>query len=317
MRLHATLAGEDEVLLLDDRLSLVPGLRWEVFRDNFAGGAGPPATPASVQVRDFFSPHFGMRAEPVPGLTLLANVGRYAREPNLEELFGNRGVVVGNPQLRPEVAFNRDVGFHLELPDLPHVVTRAALEYAYFDNTIDDLIVLVQNSQNIVQPQNVTQAHVTGHELVVRGRLAERLGLVANYTHERARDVGDVPFLHGKQLPGRPADEAYARLELGWSRAHPLPFDRAAPLWPFPSREAHGHNDPTRSCACASSALAGHVARRLRRRPGPHRRGCPHRGVPEPSEHVGRADHHGAPPGLHLRDDRPRLHHGLRRPPDD
>jgi len=232
VRLHATLAGEDEVLLLDDRLSLVPGLRWEVFRDNFAGGAGPPATPASVQVRDFFSPHFGMRAEPVPGLTLLANVGRYAREPNLEELFGNRGVVVGNPQLRPEVAFNRDVGFHLELPDLPHVVTRAALEYAYFDNTIDDLIVLVQNSQNIVQPQNVTQAHVTGHELVVRGRLAERLGLVANYTHERARDVGDVPFLHGKQLPGRPADEAYARLELGWSRAHPLPFDRAAPLWP-------------------------------------------------------------------------------------
>ena len=44
--------------------------------------------------------------------------------------------------------------------------------------------------------------------------------------------MGDVPFLHGKQLPGRPADEAYARLELDWSRTHPLPFDRAARLWP-------------------------------------------------------------------------------------
>jgi hypothetical protein len=33
-------------------------------------------------VRDFFSPRFGVRAAVHPALTILANIGRYAREPN-------------------------------------------------------------------------------------------------------------------------------------------------------------------------------------------------------------------------------------------
>jgi len=156
-------------------------------------------------------------------------VGRYAREPNLSELFGTRGAVVGNPALRPEVAFNRDAGVRLALPPVGPLA-RAAFDYAYFDNAIDDLIVLVQNSQRIVRPENVTSATVRGHEVSLRGELGRRLGLALNYTHQDARDAGDVTFLHGKQLPGRPADEAFAHVELGWSPTHPLP--RLAGLWP-------------------------------------------------------------------------------------
>ena len=221
-RLRATVAAEDELLALRERVSLVPGLRWEVFRDDFAGAGG-------ARVRDFFSPKLGLRVAPHPALTLLANVGRYAREPNLSELFGTRGVIVGNPALRPETSFNRDGGFRLELPPRGPLA-HAAFEYAYFDNQIDDLIILVQNSQRIVRPENVTSAEVRGHEVSARGRLWERLGLTANYTHQDARDVGDVTFLRGKQLPGRPADEAFARAEFAWSPTHPLP--RAAALWP-------------------------------------------------------------------------------------
>src|SRR5262249_56501109 len=48
-----------------------------------------------------------------------------------------------------------------------------------------------------------------------------------------ARDTGDVTFLHGKKLPGRPADEAFGHLELGWSPSRPLPLGHAtAALWP-------------------------------------------------------------------------------------
>ncbi|TMA57739.1 MAG: TonB-dependent receptor, partial [Deltaproteobacteria bacterium] len=92
----------------------------------------------------------------------LANLGRGAREPNLEELFGTRGVVIGNPSLRPEVAFNRDAGFHLAVPPRGPL-SDAALEYAYFDNQVDDLIVLVQNSQRLARPENVSAASVRGH----------------------------------------------------------------------------------------------------------------------------------------------------------
>ncbi len=233
-RLRATVAAEDEILPVGDRVSIVPGLRWEIFRDDFPGDPTVPQTlrAAGVHVRDFLSPRLGLRAEVLHGLTLLGNVGRAAREPNLEELFGNRGVVIGNPALRPEVAFNRDVGMRLALPPLGTALADVAVEYAYFDDTIDDLIALVQNSQTIVHPENVSSARIRGHEVSVRGRLWSRLGVVANYTHQDPRDTGNDGY-RGNQLPGRPADEAYARLELAWSPAHPLPLGPAAAhMWP-------------------------------------------------------------------------------------
>ena len=231
-RLRGTVAAEDEIVAWNERVSLVPGLRWEIFRDDFPGERGLPAPlrTAGVRVEDFFSPRFGVRVTATRPLTLLANVGRWAREPNLAELFGTRGVVVGNPGLRPEVALNRDVGGRLTWPGAGPL-SRVALEYAWFDNEIDDLIVLVQNSQNIVRPENVTAASVRGHEIAARGRLWDRLGLSLNYTHQRVRDEGDVSFLRGKQLPGRPSDEAFAHVELGWSSHRPLPLVPSQ-LWP-------------------------------------------------------------------------------------
>jgi iron complex outermembrane receptor protein len=230
-RLRGTLAGEDEILFLGERLLLVPGVRWEIYRDDFPGEGATPAA-GGIEVRDFVSPRLGVRAEVWPGVTLLGNIGRYAREPNLIELFGDRGVLVGNPRLQPETAVNRDVGVRWTPPPVGPL-SQLAFEYAYFDNTIDDLIVLVQNSQRVVRPENVTSASVSGDEVSARGRLAGRLGLTVNYTHQRAVDDGEVTFLRGKQLPGRPADEVFAHVELGWSPDRPLPLGAwAAGLWP-------------------------------------------------------------------------------------
>jgi iron complex outermembrane recepter protein len=233
-RLRGTVAAEDEIVLFGERVSLLPGVRWEVFRDDFPGTPDVPVAlrARGVQVDDFVSPRIGLRAEPWPWVTFLGNLGRYAREPNLSELFGNRGVVIGNPNLRPETAVNRDVGLRLAPPPV-WPLGDVHLEYAYFDNTIDDLILLVQNSQNIAHPENVSSARVQGHEVSARARLGAHVGLIANYTHQDARDTGDVTFLHGKRLPGRPADEAFAHVELGWSRANPLPLGGVGQrLWP-------------------------------------------------------------------------------------
>ena len=233
-RLRATVAAEDEILTLGERLAIVPGVRWEVFRDDFPGTPGLPAAirAGGVRVEDFVSPRLGVRATPLPGVTLLGNLGRYARVPNLNELFGDSGAIIGNPTLRPEVAFNRDVGVRLALP-ARGPLARAGLEYAYFDTRIDDLIVLVQQSQGIVRPDNVTAASVRGHEVAARARLWSRVGLAANYTHQDARDDGDVRVLHGNRLPGRPADEAFAQVDLAWAPDRPLPLGApAARLWP-------------------------------------------------------------------------------------
>jgi outer membrane receptor protein involved in Fe transport len=233
-QLRGTVAAEDEVLLLGDRVSLVPAVRTEIYRDHFpADPRLPPALRTSgTDVFTEVSPRFGVRAEALPGLTLLGNIGRYTRVPNLQELFGNSGVVQGNPDLKPEVSRNWDVGFRAVAPPWGPF-TSASFEYGHFDNRIDDLIVLVPSSVSVFKPMNIANARVQGNEIAVQAQLWGRLGLTANFTQQNAREISDIPFRNGNQLPGRPAEEAYARLDLTWSPAHPLPLGAAlAGLWP-------------------------------------------------------------------------------------
>ncbi|HWP64905.1 MAG TPA: TonB-dependent receptor [Candidatus Limnocylindria bacterium] len=233
-RLRGTIAGEDEILLWGERVSLVPSLRWEIVRDDFPGdpGGGPTATPATTSVDDYLLPRFGLRARLLPWLTVLGNVGRAVRVPNLQELFGSQGVVLGNPDLEAETAELRDVGLRI-LPPAWGPLSEMALEVVYFNNPIDDVIVFVQNSQQLVVPENVSSALLTGEEVSARGRIAERLALSVNYTHQDATDESDVSFLRGNRLPGRPQHELYARAELAWSPARPLPgLGAVAPLAP-------------------------------------------------------------------------------------
>src|SRR5262245_53477771 len=77
-QLRGTIAAEDEILLFADRVSLVPGVRYEVYRDDFPPDPRqPPAlrTPG-VTVFDPVSPRSGVRAEAVRRLTRLGNPGR-------------------------------------------------------------------------------------------------------------------------------------------------------------------------------------------------------------------------------------------------
>jgi iron complex outermembrane receptor protein len=234
-RLRGTAGVENEILLFGERASIVPAFRWEGFHDD----APPdprlaPALDASGTVdRHTWSPRLGVRVEPWRGVALLGNAGRYERVPSLQELFGASGTVTGNPDLSPETTLNWDLGFRLTAPELGPVVSGPSLEYAYFDNEIDDVIVVVPTSVNVFTSRNVAAARVTGHEVAASLHLWKRIGLAANYTHQDAVDESDVAFRRGNKLPGRPAHEAYARVELAWDAARPLPLgEGAARLWP-------------------------------------------------------------------------------------
>src|SRR5262249_50957689 len=233
-RLRGTVAAEDEVLLLGDRVSLVPAVRTEVYRDDFPGDPRLPPALRTAGTNTFteVSPRFGVRAEALPGLTLLGNVGRYTRVPNLQEVFGNSGVVQGNPDPKPEVSRHWDPGVRAVVPPRG-ALSSASFEYGHFDNRVDDLIVLVPSSVSVFRPRNISNARIQGNEFAAQAELWGRLGLSANFTQQNAREVSDVPFRNGKQLPGRPAQEGYVRLDLTWSPARPLPFGAAtARLWP-------------------------------------------------------------------------------------
>jgi outer membrane receptor protein involved in Fe transport len=208
----------DTVDFFQGSLVLEGQLRYELAVDDFGGILGPDGHPIDSSggaTSQLFTPHAGARIDVWDDLWVKTNVGRYGRIPSFFELFGNRGSVVGNPDLQPEEGLNVDAGFDF-VPARLGPLTRLRGEAVFFYRDVDDLIVLVQNSQRVSVPQNVGSAEILGAELSLRFRAWERLGLIANYTYQDARDTSDVPSRRGNQLPGRPLHEAYARAEYHW-----------------------------------------------------------------------------------------------------
>jgi iron complex outermembrane receptor protein len=214
-RVRVGVALGDTAGFFEDRLLVQPSFRYEHLHDRFGGTIGPGGVideEAQSGDIDLYTPRLGLRWEALPWLALRGNAGRYARAPNFTELFGNRGSIIGNPDLKPEEGVNADAGF---------VVTQAALgpltalrfEAGGFYSEIDDLIVLVQNSQRTSVPRNVAKARVVGAEAALAVRAFERVQLTANYTYQDARDESGIPARDGNQLPGRPAHALYLRPE--------------------------------------------------------------------------------------------------------
>lgn len=145
--------------------------------------------------------------------------GRTVRVPDLIELYGNRGALIGNPDLRDEQGGGADlsVGFP---SDAGH------LELGAFAQQVTDRIVYTRNAQGVAFPVNLDRAAVSGLEGSA-GWAPGPLDLLATATLTQATDIGDDPATFGNQLPGVPWVEAFGRAALAvgpLSLAHDLSF---------------------------------------------------------------------------------------------
>lgn len=215
-RLAVVTAAQANLSLLSGRLLLAPTVRLQHVRDHANATfdlANRPSGPAVTRSRDLWSPSIGARVRAASWLLVRANAGVYRRPPSFSELFGTRGSNRGNPLLRDEKAFNRDVGVLLVPPPWgPFQDMR--LEYTYFDNELDDLIAFVSSGTGKVRPINIGAARIRGHEISLSATLAHHVRLSANHTELDAEDRGDEASFRGKDLPGRPQSETWVRLEL-------------------------------------------------------------------------------------------------------
>lgn len=208
-------ALQDEIRLFADRLSLRPILRYQLVHNDFGGqptfGFVRLST-ATVAQEDFVNPSLGVKYKLLSWLDLKGNVGRFGRVPTLFELFGDRGVTLGNPNLVSERGTNWDVGFSLQKLRLG-MLDRLFFEYAYFRSDADNLIVFVQNSQSTARAENIGAARITGHEVSWSATAWQHLRLYGNYTFQEAEDTS-ATFSRGNVLPGRPRHELHQGFEL-------------------------------------------------------------------------------------------------------
>ncbi|MEO8602167.1 MAG: TonB-dependent receptor [bacterium] len=221
-RLRLTLAAQDEIPLWTDRVTAVPGLRYEHLLDDFSAAniANQPDSPTDASNLDLFTPTFGLQWRVVDWLALRGNVGYFQRAPNFSELFGNTGSVLGNADLKPESGLNGDLGFVASWRSWAWL-DRAMLQLALFNTDYNDLIVFQAVSPKQFRPFNIGSALVRGIELSGELAAMRHVRWELNYTHQQSEDRSDSDY-NGNQLPLRPNDELFTRLEgfVDWGRLY-------------------------------------------------------------------------------------------------
>lgn len=205
-------------------LEVTPSLRLEGSRDIVSGrvvlGGFAPAAPAV------------WRSQPIARLSFIqfphrdwslkANVGRYARFANFNELYGDSGFIRGNPDLRPESGTTGDLGAAWRQTGGAFA---AAAEVFVFANIVADLIQYEQSGYGVSQAENVGRARIFGAEALVSAELGPYLRVSGQLTYTDARDTTRVAAHASKQLPQRPRVHAFGRAEL---RRVPLHWGLAA-----------------------------------------------------------------------------------------
>ncbi len=228
-RYRVSVAVGDEIVLFGGRLSLSPQLRHEQIWNDFDLDDVIPPLPAGSDSNDSdhsTDPRLGARYDVGYGLSLKGNVGTFFRPPTFQELFGSDGFSIGNPALDAEEGTNRDIGFIWSRARLG-LLSDVALEYSFFRNDVDDVIVLLPSGARIPRPQNVGESRVTGNEVRVLGTAPKGFRLDATYTHQNAENRSDIVDEKGKDLPSLPDDELHVRLAWqrpAWSIAYDLSY---------------------------------------------------------------------------------------------
>ncbi len=206
-----------DLYLLSDRLTIAPVVQ-VIWLDNRALGddplTGEPLGGGGELTYLHVNPRLGVLVSPAPGLALKANIGHYLRPPDFTEMFGDRGAVIGNPDLRPEEGLQWDVGGRWVLPE--QRVISGSLELTHFWNYVTDLIVMIQNSQRTMVPVNLDDAWVQGVEAAASLSWFELVETQSNLTRNVSVNLSTDPAFSNKQLPRIPTWELYQRTALVW-----------------------------------------------------------------------------------------------------
>ena len=217
-RRYTAIAGlSDDLYLFDERLVIQPLVLLTYFKNEFSGRL-PFAvfTDLDDSTQDMlWDAKLGVRYKMTDYLTLKSNIGRFNRLPNFTELFGDRGGIVGNPELTPETGLNVDLGFIFERKNMGFL-NRAYFEVAGFFSDVDDLIVFVQNSQLTFRAENVSSARIVGLEAEWAFTLFDRFIVSGNLTWQNPEDTSNAKLYNDNRLPGRAELSIFNRSELSF-----------------------------------------------------------------------------------------------------
>ncbi len=254
----ALLAGFDVALDPAAAIVLTPAVRLDIVRTAPAPMSAGPSAGMEVPARwdTVPSPRLTARAAITGDVSIKASAGWYVRLPTLVELFGNRGSIVGSPDLRPERGPSTDVGVVWAPAKALGRVDRILVEASAFGTRAHDTIAFESSVGFIARALNVENSQSYGGELVASARIARTLSLTANYTRLVTQQITDEVSFANKAIPRQPGHAVYARADVV-RRV----LGRNASLWLDASFQSETYLDKANLGRVPARLLAGTGAR--------------------------------------------------------
>ena len=223
---------------------------------------GPTAfVPVPARTDVLPSPRLTANLALAPDLALKASGGWYARVPTLVELFGNRGFLLGTPDLRPERGPNGDFGgVWAPVPataDAP--VDRILVEADVFATRARDTIGFITTAGYVTRAANLGRTQTYGAEIGASARFARTLALVARNTRVDTENISDDNTLDGRALPRTPGHRLSARATV--ARTLAAPRARRVDRRRVPVDELPRSREPRRRCRRGCSRRCRRVRR--------------------------------------------------------
>jgi len=216
-KIDGKLAGvylHDEIGMLDNRLRLTPGVRFDWYEEKpqntpayTLGGSRPVGLPPSSS-DSAWSPRVRLEydllksAPWVKDVTVFAQWAKTFRAPTANELYGRFGgpntyLRIGNPELRPEVGNGIDVGFRFGDKAMGGSIT-------YFHTNYRNFIDQVQLAPpgglypqgGIVSFQNIARAEIQGVEANGQYAFAPNWLVRGSFAYTRGQNKDNNTFLN-------------------------------------------------------------------------------------------------------------------------
>ena len=253
----AVMAAIDLVADPEARIVVTPAVRLDVVRTLPTENPEEP-TPVTSRWDTVPSPRITARGAVTDDVSIKASAGWYVRLPTLTELFGNRGTIIGSPDLRPERGPSLDAGVvWAPAKAMAHgEIDRVFVEAAGFGSRPRDTIALISGIGYVARAMNVAASEAYGGELVASARFSHMVSVTANYTRLVTEQHAMEVSFNNKELPRMPGHQVYARADVTRSA-----LGRRADVWIDTSFQSESFLDQANLQVVPARVLVGTGAR--------------------------------------------------------
>lgn len=195
----------------DDKLLVTPSIRYQGIKNKYK----LESLEQTLRTTEHYTkPQLGLKYSPTDNLSFKSNVGGYIREPGFYELFGDRGLFLGNQDLVAEQGVNADIGIEWTSQSPLDGIAVTKIQASAWYNTIDDMIARTYDARGIGKSQNISSARLTGIDSSLQLTFNNRIRLSANLTIQNPENRSSNSAFNGKVLPGRDQQSFYSSLTI-------------------------------------------------------------------------------------------------------